>query len=382
MSMAPVAEPGNGQMMKYEPTRPIGSAGGLKALLAANKLGIAQALPRHVTPERLIKTMLVAANRTPSLLQCTQASILETINRAAELGLDLSGTLGEAYPVPFGGQCQLVIGYRGFAKLAWQSGEIEYIEAEVVYQNDKFVYRKGMNGTLEFEPLFTGDRGKPIGAYALVRMKGGGCPRDFMSVDQIEAVRQKAPSRNSAPWKEHWGEMAKKTVFRRVAKWLPLSTEKFVRAMEVDNDDPHDTDALDAATAPERGVNSLLKRITSKPVSEGQAFEPSEEEAERILRDAAAKANQETPAEDPNPPGNEVPPEQEAEAGSDAERCSTVAGFMDAINRTAMEREMPSAELTAWISARLLKAGLKGKMDKTSLPWRIEALNDLRNGVA
>ena len=105
----PRTEQGNGNggalavqaRVKFQPLAPIGSASALKGLLEQQRNGIAQALPKHVTPERLIKTMLVAANRTPDLLQCTQASVLETINRAAELVLDLYGTLGEAYPVPF-----------------------------------------------------------------------------------------------------------------------------------------------------------------------------------------------------------------------------------------------------------------------------------------
>jgi recombination protein RecT len=70
-------------------------------------------LPKHITPERLFKTLLVAANRNPDILKCTQASVLETINRAAELGLDLSGTLGEAYPVPFNNKVKTRDGPRG-----------------------------------------------------------------------------------------------------------------------------------------------------------------------------------------------------------------------------------------------------------------------------
>src|SRR5690606_18079652 len=45
------------------------------------------------------------------------------------------------------------------------------------------------------------------------------------TVEEIEAIRRAAPSANSPAWKNHFGEMAKKTVFRRLAKMLPLSTE-------------------------------------------------------------------------------------------------------------------------------------------------------------
>jgi recombination protein RecT len=263
----------------FNPMEPVGDAMGLKQLLNASKNGIAEALPRHVTPERLIKTMLVAANRTPDLLKCTKASVLETINRAAELGLDLSGTLGEAYAVPFNNnvapkgqpaqwikQSQLIIGYRGLAKLAWQSGEIKRIEAEIVRAKDRFFYRKGTNGALEFEPSLESDRGEILGAYALVEMKSGGMQYDYMTKEQIEKVRQGSISKDSPAWRNHWEEMAKKTVFRRNAKWLPLSTEKFVAAIDHDN---VDMSLDDIEISPRKSAADLNKQLgTSAPQPE------------------------------------------------------------------------------------------------------------------
>lgn len=261
----PVNEVGNeaplARRVQYVPDAPIGSAGTLKQLLEQSSASIAMALPKHVTPERLIKTMLVAVNRVPELLRCTQSSVLETINRAAELGLDLSGTLGEAYPVPFSGKCQLIIGYRGLAKLARQSGEVKRIEAEVVCANDRFVYRKGLNGVLEFEPNITGDRGAVLGAYALVEFKDGGAQYDFMPKADIEKVRSKAMSKNSPAWKDHWDEMAKKTVFRRVAKWLPLSAEKFVAAIEHSNATDGQIDFTNVVAA-ETGAAGLQRQLS------------------------------------------------------------------------------------------------------------------------
>jgi recombination protein RecT len=233
---------------EYVPTAPVGSTGGLKSLMEMAKDSIAQALPRHVTPERLIKTMLVAANRNPMILECTQASVFETISRAAELGLDLSGTLGEAYPVPFRNsvkdskgnwqklmQLTLIIGYRGLEKLCWQSGEVTMIDAEVVYEKDHFVFKKGFEPVLEFEPSLSGDRGEPLGAYALIITKNGGRMARFMPSSDIEKVRQAAVSKDSPAWKNHWDEMARKTALRRVLKDAPLSTEKLVKAMEIDD---------------------------------------------------------------------------------------------------------------------------------------------------
>lgn len=264
----------HGAVVKYVPNAQIGTASGLKGLLDKMRDSIAASLPRHVTPERLIKTMLVAANRNAKLLQCTQASILETINRAAELGLDLSGTLGEAYPVPFTNsvkdaqgnwtkqtQCQLIIGYRGLEKLAWQSGEVQMIDAEVVHERDLFIFKKGFDPRLEWEPCRDGDRGEPIGAYALIITKLGGRMARFMTVADIEKIRQGAQSKDSPAWKNHWGEMARKTALRRVLKDAPLSTEKLVAAMESDDKDYELTDVLEAETTRPGGSSGLLKKL-------------------------------------------------------------------------------------------------------------------------
>lgn len=327
----------------FEPLESVGSASGLKALLDTQRLSIADALPRHVTPERIIKTLLVAANRTPDLLQCTQASILETINRAAELGLDLSGTLGEAYPVPFNNnigtrdnpkwvkQCQLIIGYRGYAKLARQTGEIKRIEANVVCKNDKFTMRKGSNAACEFE-LCLEDRGAIVGAFAYVQFNDGGEQFDFMPAGDIEKVRARSKSGNDrqgnaiGAWKTDWPEMAKKTVFRRVAKWLPLSTEKFVKAMEYDSGGDEDlTHVIEAQTR--RGMAGLQDKVTRRPLSEGMTLDtnpeanlppaPASDEDAAHLRDVVDGGSAE-PEVQPDVGHTNVTPEQEADAGAEA----------------------------------------------------------------
>jgi len=56
-----------------------------------------------------------------------------------------------------------------------------------------------------------------------------------MTVPEIEKIRMKSLGKDLAPWTQHWNEMARKTVFRRLAKWLPLSGEKWQAALEVDN---------------------------------------------------------------------------------------------------------------------------------------------------
>jgi recombination protein RecT len=60
----------------------------------------------------------------------------------------------------------------------------------------------------------------------VARFRTGGHHFEVMSRDEIEAVRRRSPAGKSGPWVDHWDEMARKTLVRRLAKYLPLSVQK------------------------------------------------------------------------------------------------------------------------------------------------------------
>src|SRR5580700_6950752 len=116
----------------------------LKTMLEKAKGSFAAVLPKHVTPERLIKIALAATSRNPLLLQCDAKSIVKSVMAASQLGLEPDGTLGLSYIVPFWNkninsyEAQFQIGYRGLIDLARRSGNISTIESHVVKKNDTF----------------------------------------------------------------------------------------------------------------------------------------------------------------------------------------------------------------------------------------------------
>lgn len=258
-------------VVKYEPQAPVGSAQNLKGLLERNRASFETLLPKHVTPDRLIKLMLVAANRNPKIMASTQSSVLETVMRASELGLDF-GQLGGAHAVPYSNRktgqttLQLQIDYRGLVKLIRQSGELEHVDADVVHENDTFVFEKGASPKCQFIPRLTGDRGKILGAYAVLRMRDGGIYADFMDVAAINKVRESSRAKEDGPWVSWWGEMAKKTVLRRCTKLAPMSSEKFERALEYDNLQFDPIREIASEPVP-------VERIVSRPVTASQALD-------------------------------------------------------------------------------------------------------------
>lgn len=200
---------------------------------------IKKALPSVITPERFTRMVLSAISTTPKLAACTPKSFLGAMMSAAQLGLEPNTPLGQAYILPYLNkgtlEAQFQLGYKGLIDLAYRSGEVEVIQAHIVYENDQFECNYGLEPTLKHTPADK-DRGEPIKVYALFKTKSGGFGFEVMSMDDVKRHAEKyskAYSTSYSPWKTSFEEMAKKTVLKRVLKYAPLKSD-FVRAMTQD----------------------------------------------------------------------------------------------------------------------------------------------------
>lgn len=196
---------------------------------------IAKALPSVITPERFTRIVLSAISVNPKLGQCTPASFLGAMMTSAQLGLEVNTPLGQAYVLPYSNkgvlEAQFQLGYKGLIDLAYRSGEVEVIQAHIVYENDKFTCEYGLEPKLTHQPADK-DRGEPIKVYAVFKTKSGGYGFEVMSMDDVRnhaAKYSKAYNGAFSPWKTNFEEMAKKTVLKRVLKYAPLKSD-FVRA--------------------------------------------------------------------------------------------------------------------------------------------------------
>jgi len=186
---------------------------------------MALALPKHVTADRLARIALTELSRVPKLRDCTESSLMKCIMVASQLGLE-PGLLGHVYLIPYGKEATLIIGYKGMIDLARRSGQIESIEARVVRAGEKCDIHYGTDSHIHhvIDP-FLSETAKAIGYYAVAKFVNGGKQFDFMSIGEIEKCRQSSKAGQSGPWVSHYDEMAKKTVIRRLFKYLPISIE-------------------------------------------------------------------------------------------------------------------------------------------------------------
>lgn len=209
----------------------------VKDLFEKKKESIMAIVPRHIDPDRLIKVALVAISRTPLLMKCTPTSLLQSFMTAAQLGLDVGGVLGSAYLVPYRNnkngtyEAQFIVGYRGLIELARRSGQVESIEARIVYEADQFELEYGLNPKLVHKPAM-GERGALRCVYAIVRLKGGETMIEAMTKSEIDAIRKRSRASDNGPWVTDYNEMARKTVIRRIAKYLPLTIDPLHSTIE------------------------------------------------------------------------------------------------------------------------------------------------------
>lgn len=183
----------------------------------------ALALPEHVSPDRFVRVVMTAINSNPDLQRADRESVLSAAMKCAQDGLLPDGR--EAALVTYGNKAQYLPMIAGVLVKVRRSGELKTISAHIVYDKDAFTYTLGDEERIEHQPYLGGPRGKPIAAYAVAKTKDGGIYREVMSLEQINQVRNVSRAKSNGPWVQWWDEMARKTVLRRLAKRLPMSTD-------------------------------------------------------------------------------------------------------------------------------------------------------------
>jgi recombination protein RecT len=327
----------------------------------------AAALPGHISVEKFRRTVVTALNAQPDLAKADRRSLFTACVRAAQDGLFPDGR--EAALVIFNSknqktgewvkQVQYMPMIGGIYKRMRNSGELASISAYVVFSNDSFDYELGDTPHINHKPAM-GDRGQPIGAYAIAKLTNGEVLREVMSVSEIDKIRAASRSADKGPWVQWWEEMARKSVIRRLAKRLPGSAD--IDAMLQREDDQY------AAAQP----NGAAPRPTRAMFREPQITDVSE-------RDASHDDGQWI-----DPPTGHDPETGEVE--DDAERVTASELSLQAQGDAKCEEGLHALE--AWwkglTSAQRGELGARGRATGAYLEgWKIRAIAaDERGGAA
>jgi recombination protein RecT len=182
------------------------------------------ALPKGFNSLRFKQNVLTVLNDTDiSNMRGQEFNLAKCIMKGAYLGLDFFNK--ECYVITFGKTPTFMTDYKGEEKLCrkYSINPIKDIYSKLVREGDEFeegVERGQQYVNFKSKPF---NNEKIIGAFAVVYYKDGGMQVEVMSREEIELVRDQfsKQSRGQA-WSKSFGEMAKKTVLRRLCKHIQL----------------------------------------------------------------------------------------------------------------------------------------------------------------
>lgn len=189
--------------------------------------------PQQIEKEASFALQII--NRDPQLQQCTQNSILAAIVNVANIGLTLNPAANECCIVARWNnkskvkEAVLEPMYQGLARLAMREGVVKQLNCQVVYKNDEISVDAADNIRPVIHNINTFlDRGEMVGVYCISTDLDGLRQVELMSVTQVDAIRDeadaykafKAGKISSTPWSTSYTEMARKTVLKRLFKYL------------------------------------------------------------------------------------------------------------------------------------------------------------------
>ncbi|MEV5819234.1 recombinase RecT [Micromonospora haikouensis] len=239
-------------------------------LLASMEKEFAACLPKMLPPDLFMRVALTGFRKTPDLLECSRKSLLGALLETARLGLE--PCTEQAYLIPYKNECTLVVGYQGFVQLMYRTGQVEQVEAEMIYEADVWEDARGDGGRFYHRPAWTPDlnrdgwtgedRGKPIIAYSYARLVGGGRTKvEMCTRKRAEQIARDFAKSSKSPWKTgSFDAMWLKTPVRQLQKWAPKSAE-MRRALAVDGA------TFDSSGEPDVDPNVIQGEFVERPTS-------------------------------------------------------------------------------------------------------------------
>ena len=201
---------------------------------------IREILPEGMNSEqdakRVIRLARLAIVRNPDLLKCTPLSVVEAIMTASQLGLEIASPIGGAHLVPFKTTCQMIPDYRGLIRLALRKGDVRKLVAREVYVGDMFHVIQGTREEIEHVPLL-GEGARPdediTDFYAVATLADGVTVHEYAPRGDVDKIKDRSKAGSKGPWGSDYAAMGKKTMVKRVLKWLDLSPD-LALAIEMD----------------------------------------------------------------------------------------------------------------------------------------------------
>lgn len=249
--------------------------------LSDKLISVENALPKDFNRERFVQNCLAVMNDNPQLVKMNRALVIQNVLKAAYIGLDFANK--ECYLIPYGNNIQFQTDYKGECKFVkrYAIRPIKDIYAKLVRKGDSFE-EKVIDGqpSIDFKPVPFSDE-EIVGAFAVVLYDDGGMEYEVMSTKEINEVRTGYSKMANGPsWKKSWGEMAKKTVLRRLCKHIETDFESNEARKAWEDGSDLDSNVINRVTPSEINANPFETEI----VQECEVIEHTDDELPDFLK--------------------------------------------------------------------------------------------------
>lgn len=195
---------------------------------------VQKVIPKEIALEAMLRVGRSVAS-DPKFANVDPKSFLLALLKCSRAGLYPDGR--EAHLIAFGREVQAIFDVKGICALAGRAGIL--VTPKIVLEKDEFEVQED-DGAGKTKVTHRADYRKPRGeiqvVYSRAVMPNGAVDYEIMSADEVEHVRQTfSRAKDSTPWKNSWGEMAKKTVIKRHSKRWDMSPE-LRQALNADDD--------------------------------------------------------------------------------------------------------------------------------------------------
>jgi phage RecT family recombinase len=178
------------------------------------------------------------------LLKCTPESLRDAVTTSAVLGVPIDGRQ-LAWLVPYKDKAQFMLSYKGYVHIAKRDPDVDNVQSNIVYKDDVFEYDAFNNTVKHIPDLKSSHYGKNESIeyiYARITYKasaGRSTIIEVMTKEEVDKIRAGSSAggetdryNNPTIWAKHYGEMARKTVIRRLLKHVQVGDLQYFDAMD------------------------------------------------------------------------------------------------------------------------------------------------------
>lgn len=222
-----------------------------------------------------VTNVLQVVQSNSLLSKADPMSVFMSAATAASMNLSVNPSLGEAYIVPFKGQAQFQVGWKGLVQLAQRTGQYHRINAVEVYAN-QFNSFDRLTEELDADMTIDG-AGAIVGYIGYFRLTNGFEKLEYWSKEKMTAHAKKysqSYQRGNGVWadgEDGFSAMAKKTVLKSVISKYGIKSIEMQTAIQADQavvtedgtfkyvDNEHDLVADNAAEEDKRALQFVDK---------------------------------------------------------------------------------------------------------------------------